>query len=204
MPPVVDVKKLLNLETLRRKINWPNITENVGDHGAGIDLAITIHPDNPHWPPIILICNQDRSYLDQLRFDATHAHSEGPDDWRADWRLIRMARDLVSGRKCLLEMIRDGQPRGWYILGTNKWPDDIYPNDCLPATEDDSGVLALNGQRWLPPTFRRILFNREPFDDQPDWNDYLPVKYGWMTRAMYVRIKAVEDSVGTPPERRLT
>lgn len=184
----VDIQKLCSLPVLRRKIGWENITEETwSDHGYSWPV-FCVNPDTPGLPRIYLATSTEYDGIYQVNYgdDGLHFHMEGYSgdwEWRNTWKAVKMARGFVSGKMTVLEMIDGtGRMRGWEIQPAGYWPDTLFRSNCKRAKPGaKNAIVDASGNAWRPPRFRRSVFNREPFEDNPDWSGYVPVKCGWMT-----------------------
>lgn len=184
----VDIRELCSLPALRRKIGWADIREETWSEGGYPTVAFCINPDRPELPRIYLISDPGRDGIYQINYgDAgMHFHMDGYSgdwEWRNTWKAVKMARGFVSGKLTVLETVDGGgRTAGWEVQPAGAWPDYLLRSRCTRAKRGAKGAIVdAYGNAWRPPRYRRLIFNREPYADEPDWNGYVPVKSGWMT-----------------------
>ncbi|MCC8189050.1 MAG: hypothetical protein LIP77_00230 [Planctomycetes bacterium] len=158
-----------------------------------------------------MFANPDYDGIFQVDFgdDGFHCHMEGYSgdwEWRNTWQAIKLARGLVSEKLTVLETLDGaGRVKGWEVLPFACWPNTVLRSDCerlQPGVKNP--LVDLEGNGWRPPHYRRIVFNRRPFVDTPDWRRYVPVPCGWMSPERWELVRRVEESLGIPKPNRLT
>lgn len=167
----------ISVETLRWELNWDNITQGYFSDGTRNWPVYVVHPDNPDWPTIKLFSGPSGIHEICVGDDGAHFHAgQGTE------QALEIARDLVTRKKSVVVTYFDnGVLESWKLVAEDGWPDTFLKHD-MPLDESGAADLAdLDGNRYLPPKYIRIVFNREPFADAPDFSSYIPVKCGWMT-----------------------
>lgn len=167
----------ISVETLRWELNWDNITQGSFSDGSRDWTVYTVHPDNPAWPSIKLVSGAGGIHEVCVGDDGAHFHAGQGTEQALD-----IVRDLVTRKKSVVVTYFDnGVLESWKLVTVDGWPDTFLKHD-MPLDESGRADLAdLDGNRYFTPKYTRIVFNREPFADTPDFSAYIPVKCGWMT-----------------------
>lgn len=195
MPVVIDSRDLVTLEMLRRKIGWRNITEEREPQGRTTARRLRVIPENSACPALEIRADDFDLYELAVGDEGIHFHLDDGDDWRSTWHAIKLVRELTAGRKSILTTrAEDGALHGWSVEAADGWPDVIFRHNCV--VDDDGPLLDTRGKRWRTQRFVRLLFNREPFADEPDYTAYVPVKCGWMTPGKREETLAIQELAG--------
>ena len=177
-------RELLNVETLRGKLGWKGITEEIDSRDGG--RLFNIIPEHPEGWIITLMADEDAEGVGTVCYGDTHWH---PDAFhtRTIRKMIKSIRRIVTGGENHLMAYMDGRyVFGWTFTDPDGLPDTIYSSSCSRAEPGEVTPLRdTKNNYWRPPEMRRIFFNRAPQIVLPDWSRYVPVPLGWVVREKY-------------------
>lgn len=204
------VRSLLNVETIRRLTGWQSVEGRIEKEYGGLKFfCFRLAPDNSDLQPIRILCATNRRAVQEVRFGSASPPRYFQGWYSSEWwgavAAIGFARSLVRGRSCLLATHGPGVGRAEYrYLRAREWPFAISRENCREAGAGDADLHDADGRGWNGPGFTRTFFNRGGIDAVPDWNAYVPVRLGWMTREARNRARRLEESLGMPRYKRLT
>ncbi|MHC4192525.1 MAG: hypothetical protein ACYSUB_23155 [Planctomycetota bacterium] len=162
---------MLTAESLRKRIDWPAVDEEVN---CGW-VYLYIRPTDPSLEPIYFCMGEDRSFIQQSGFGKWHYH---PDDIE---EAVETAVALIRREKCVLEE-RDGS--GKYLGG------GLHRPSGLPDTLGQTAAY-----------LRRVFFDREPVDEAIHFAPYFRGRHIWISREHKEEVEQVFREAGLePPE----
>ena len=180
----IQGRELLNVETLREKLGWQGITEEIDSQDGG--RLFNIVPDHPEGWTITLMADGDAEGVETVCYGDTHWH---PDAFRTReiLRMIKSIRRIVAGEENRLMAYMAGRyVRGWTFTDPGGLPDTLYSSSFTRAGPGRVTPLQdAKNNYWRPPELRRIFFNRAPQIVVPDWSRYVPIPLGWVVREKY-------------------
>ncbi len=166
--------KKLRLDELREQLQWPAIVEEQrrveysGSNPAFLgEVArfgvFRVKPSNRAWPDIRLVCDPSFRSVEQVEFSAWDGYDVDGYE-RSLGGVVHFVADLVHRVICVVEEIDSrGECLTASLLGPNEAPDSLYKKTTM---------------------LRRVLFDREPRDQEIDFDRYVEwhgelIERGW-------------------------
>ena len=162
------------LDRLRRETGWHDVRERRREFQWGgqtyYDRVVEFVASDPAWPALYIVLGDSSDDVAQFGIGEWHTHPDELDD------AIRLARELISGRKGVLEE----RNRSGAYAGSGL----VEPGGVLHGLSQDAA------------SFRRVFFNRPPADEPIDFSRYQKLKHGWIEKSHLARMKETYAKAG--------